>query len=267
MLHDASLLPGGGSLSEERESLLALFLEKDDFAIDRNVEKKPVITLRPEDRYKPFPLTDIQLAYMIGRDNASLGASNVSSHVYFEMDTVDLDFERYQNAWRKFVERHDMMRSVIFKTGQQMVLEHTPPFEVRYFDLRGETEERKQEILGEIREELRQKIKPVDVWPMYDIYLSRIDEHTYRMHVSLEGLNADVLSFQTMMVQVQNFYNNPDLELPPLELTFRDYVLSLTERRNMESYKQAQAYWRERIPTLAPGPVCPCWERTPWAPP
>ncbi|WP_303237282.1 non-ribosomal peptide synthetase [uncultured Bilophila sp.] len=257
MLHDASLLPGGGSLSEEQESLLALFLEKDDFAIDRNVEKKPVITLRPEDRYKPFPLTDIQLAYMIGRDNASLGASNVSSHVYFEMDTVDLDFERYQNAWRKFVERHDMMRSVIFKTGQQMVLEHTPPFEVRYFDLRGETEERKQEILGEIREELRQKIKPVDVWPMYDIYLSRIDEHTYRMHVSLEGLNADVLSFQTMMVQVQNFYNNPDLELPPLELTFRDYVLSLTERRNMESYKQAQAYWRERIPTLAPGPRMP----------
>lgn len=74
MLHDASLLPGGGSLSEEQESLLALFLEKDDFAIDRNVEKKPVITLRPEDRYKPFPLTDIQLAYMIGRDNASLGA-------------------------------------------------------------------------------------------------------------------------------------------------------------------------------------------------
>ena len=71
MLHDASLL------SEEQESLLALFLEKDDFAIDRNVEKKPVITLRPEDRYKPFPLTDIQLAYMIGRDNASLGASNV----------------------------------------------------------------------------------------------------------------------------------------------------------------------------------------------
>ena len=44
------------------------------------------------------------------------------------------------------------------------------------FDLRGETEARKQEILGEIREELRQKIKPVDVWPMYDIYLSRIDE-------------------------------------------------------------------------------------------
>lgn len=60
-----------------------------------------------------------------------------------------------------------------------------------------------------------------------------------------------------MMVQVQNFYNNPDLELPPLELTFRDYVLSLTERRNMESYKQAQAYWRERIPTLAPGPRMP----------
>ena len=62
MSYDASLLPGGSSLSEEQESLLALFLEKDDFAIE-NVEKNPVITLRPEDRYRPFPLTDIQLAY------------------------------------------------------------------------------------------------------------------------------------------------------------------------------------------------------------
>ena len=46
-------------------------------------------------------------------------------------------------------------------------------------------------------------------------------------------------------------------KLSPLELTFRDYVLSLAERRNMDSYRQAQTYWRERIPTLSPGPRMP----------
>ena len=257
MFDNGTLLPGGASLSEEQESLLAMFLEKDDFAIEKNEEKKPVIKLNPEDRYKPFPLTDIQLAYMIGRDNGSLGASNVSSHVYFEMDTDDLDFERYQEAWRKVVERHDMMRSVIYPNGQQQVLEHTPPFEVRYFDLSGESEDRRQQVLDEIREELRQKIKPVDVWPMYDVYVSRIDERTYRMHVSLEGLTVDVLSLPNMMTEIQNYYNNPELKLPELELTFRDYVMSLEDRRNLDSYKQAREYWRERIPTLAPGPRMP----------
>ena len=126
MQKDAPMFPGGISLSEEQESLLAMFLEKDDFILEGKDEKTPVIIPRPEDRYKPFPLTDIQLAYMIGRENGSLGASNVSSHVYFEMDTEDLDVERYTNAWRKIVARHDMMRCVIYKTGQQQILECLP---------------------------------------------------------------------------------------------------------------------------------------------
>lgn len=255
--HDKSLLPGGIGLSEEQESLLAMFLEKDDFALEKTEDKAPVIIPRPEDRYKPFPLTDIQLAYMIGRENGALGASNVSSHVYFEMDTEDLDVERYTLAWRRVVERHDMMRSVIYKTGQQQVLEHVPPFEVGYFDFSEKTEEERERSLMAIRDELRQKIKPVDVWPMYDVYVSRIDAHTFRMHVSLEGLNADVLSLPLMMKEVQDFYNDPALELPKLELTFRDYVLSLEERRNMESYRQARRYWLDRIPTLSPGPRMP----------
>ena len=257
MQNDTPMFPGGSSLSEEQESLLAMFLEKDDFTLERKDEKAPVIIPRPEDRYKPFPLTDIQLAYMIGRENGSLGASNVSSHVYFEMDTEDLDVERYTNAWRKIVARHDMMRCVIYKTGQQQILEHVPPFEVRYFDLSGKAEEERQRVLMEIRDELRQKIKPVDVWPMYDVYVSRIDEHTFRMHVSLEGLNADVLSLPLMMKELQAFYNDPSLTLPELELTFRDYVLSLEERRSMESYRQARQYWLDRIPTLSPGPRMP----------
>lgn len=257
MQNDTPMFPGGSSLSEEQESLLAMFLEKDDFTLERKDEKAPVIIPRPEDRYKPFPLTDIQLAYMIGRENGSLGASNVSSHVYFEMDTEDLDVERYTNAWRKIVARHDMMRCVIYKTGQQQILEHVPPFEVRYFDLSGKAEDERQRVLMEIRDELRQKIKPVDVWPMYDVYVSRIDEHTFRMHVSLEGLNADVLSLPLMMKELQAFYNDPSLTLPELELTFRDYVLSLEERRSMESYRQARQYWLDRIPTLSPGPRMP----------
>ena len=256
-MNNASLLPGGSSLTEEQEALLALFLEKEGVEKVEEVEQKPIIILKPEDRYKPFPLTDVQLAYVIGRENAALGMSDVSSHVYFELETRNLDLERYQNAWRKLIERHDMMRSIILPKGQQQVLEQVPPFEIQFFDLSKASEEEKQAKIEAIRDELGQAVKAVDVWPMYDIYVTRLDEESYRIHLSMEGLLGDVLSFNIILSEVKRFYEDPNLVLEPLDLTFRDYVLSLENRRNMDSYKAARAYWEERISTLAPAPAMP----------
>ena len=45
MQNDTPMFPGGSSLSEEQESLLAMFLEKDDFTLERKDEKAPVIIL------------------------------------------------------------------------------------------------------------------------------------------------------------------------------------------------------------------------------
>ena len=64
-MSSAPVLPGGSRLTEEQESLLAMFLEKEGVETVEAVERKPIIISRPEDRYKPFPLTDIQLAYVI----------------------------------------------------------------------------------------------------------------------------------------------------------------------------------------------------------
>ena len=198
-MSSAPVLPGGSRLTEEQESLLAMFLEKEGVETVEAVERKPIIISRPEDRYKPFPLTDIQLAYVIGRENASLGMSDVSSQVYFELETRHLDVPRYQEAWRKLIARHDMMRCVILPSGQQQVLEHVPAYEIAYFDLRGLGEEEKRERIEGIRDELGQAVKPADVWPMFDVYVTRLDEETYRIHLSLEGIFGDVLSLTTML--------------------------------------------------------------------
>ena len=256
-MSSAPVLPGGSRLTEEQESLLAMFLEKEGVETVEAVERKPIIISRPEDRYKPFPLTDIQLAYVIGRENASLGMSDVSSHVYFELETRHLDVPRYQEAWRKLIARHDMMRCVILPSGQQQVLEHVPAYEIAYFDLRGLGEEEKRERIEGIRDELGQAVKPADVWPMFDVYVTRLDEETYRIHLSLEGIFGDVLSLTTMLGETRRFYENPDFTPEPLDLTFRDYVLSLENRRNMDSYAKAREYWRERLPALAPAPAMP----------
>ena len=107
----------------------------------RSVPRKsplPVIQSAPEHRYLPFPLTDIQQAYWIGRgDTFPLG--KVSTHFYLEIDCSDLDIDRLNLALQKLIDRHDMLRAVILPSGQQQVLERITPYEIEVRDLRGES--------------------------------------------------------------------------------------------------------------------------------
>ena len=66
---------------------------------------------RPAENHEPFPLTDIQHAYWVGRSNA-LELGGVSTHVYLELERDGLDPRRLQDSLRKVIERHDMLRAL-----------------------------------------------------------------------------------------------------------------------------------------------------------
>ena len=54
----------------------------------------PLIVPAPSEKYTPFPLTDVQQAYWVGR-NASFELGNVATHVYHgDRICVGLDLER-----------------------------------------------------------------------------------------------------------------------------------------------------------------------------
>ncbi|MCB0214689.1 MAG: AMP-binding protein, partial [Anaerolineae bacterium] len=54
----------------------------------------------PEMRYKPFPLTEVQRAYWLGRSEAfELG--RVATHAYVEVEGTALDLARLEGAWQR----------------------------------------------------------------------------------------------------------------------------------------------------------------------
>src|SRR5712692_8290541 len=67
----------------------------------------PKIQADAAHRYEPFPLTDLQQAYWIGRTDA-VELGNIACHVYHEIDMVGLDLERFERAWQRLIARHDM---------------------------------------------------------------------------------------------------------------------------------------------------------------
>jgi pyochelin synthetase len=225
--------------------------------IDRG-ESSSLATIEPDPkrRYEPFPITDVQQAYWVGRQ-AAFEIGNVGNHGYIEVEATDLDLDRFNQALQRLIERHDMLRAIILPDGQQQVLEHVPPFEIKIVDLRGQDPQDQASQLEYIRRTLDHHMLPVEQWPAFELWISRLDERLVRLHLSAELLFVDAWSVTRLIHEFIRLYYEPDLLLPPLTLSFRDCVLAQASLENSPLFQRSRAYWLERLPSLPPAPDLP----------
>jgi amino acid adenylation domain-containing protein len=219
----------------------------------------PPLVPDPDGRTEPFPLTDIQQAYWVGRDS-TFELGGVAAHGYREIRVPHLDSERFTAALNRLVARHDMLRVVFHSDGTQQVLGTVPPYRMPRHDLRGLDPDTARARLGELRERLSHQVLDAGRWPLFEFAITLLDDET-RLHISTDALVVDVASSQILERELMRLYADPDAELAPLELSFRDYVLAELALRDTPRYRRALAYWRERLPSLAGGPALPLHRR------
>ncbi len=210
----------------------------------------------PENRHQPFSLTDIQQAYFLGRTGAfQLG--NISTHLYTEIDTVDLDLQWLERSWNQVIRRHDMLRAVFLSDGLQQILKEVPLYRIEVRDLSGEDPESAARKLEEIRRRMSHQVLPVDRWPIFEICATRLDSHRIRLHASFDAITIDMASRLVLLKEWSLFYQDPKLKLPPLELSFRDYVLHQVAMKSSPEARRARDYLFQRVETLPSGPELP----------
>ncbi len=211
-----------------------------------------------EQRYQPFLLNDIQQAYWLGRDQA-FELSNVASHLYAEFEGTDLDISRLELAWRQLIERHDMLRSIVRPDGQQQVMEQVPAYSIDVRDLRDLDTATVEALLVVSRQEMTAQVPPTDRWPLFQIRLHCLRSGRMRLHIWLDLLISDALSFRVILAEWFALYQHPHEPLPPLDITFRDYLLTeqVLREQDSASYTRARQYWLERLSTLPPAPALP----------
>ncbi|HSH12471.1 MAG TPA: AMP-binding protein, partial [Desulfurivibrionaceae bacterium] len=111
---------------------------------DRRGEKAvgsfPRIEADRDNLYRPFPLRDIQQAYWVGR-SGDFQLGNVATHLYLELESEALDLERFNLAWRRLIDRHDMLRAIVQPDGQQQILEQVPAYRIEVLDLWGKKDQ------------------------------------------------------------------------------------------------------------------------------
>ncbi|GIJ24431.1 non-ribosomal peptide synthetase [Micromonospora lutea] len=216
----------------------------------------PVWRDHPEARDEAFPLTDIQSAYLFGR-NPAFAYGAVSCHLYQEFEyPADLDPDRMRQAWDGLVRRHDALRTVIQEDGSQRVLPAPPRTGITVADLRGAPGDAVGETIARARDELSHRVHPTGERPMYELRLTLAADRSV-LHVSVDFMALDWLSLQRVLVELDSRYRQPDCVLPPVEATFRDYVLAERRLRDTDRYGRDRSYWLERIDQLPGAPALP----------
>jgi len=215
----------------------------------------PVVCPDPNRRYAPFPLTEVQQAYWLGRTGAfELG--KVSTHSYFEIERRQLDVRKLEDSWNRLIQRHDMMRVTI--SGQtQSVMNAVEPYQIQVLDLREQPADAASEALLSIREELSHQVLSIHKWPPFEIRAVIYGEDMVRLLVSFDNLIFDGSSMLFLFDEWARIYDDPDMELPQLALTFRDYVNTKLELENTAQYQKDREYWLERAATLPAAPGLP----------
>jgi amino acid adenylation domain-containing protein len=220
-------------------------------------EVLPEIVAAPDARYEPFPLTDIQHAYWIGR-TTGIELGDVGCHGYQEWDVDGLDTGRLAVAIDRLVRRHDMLRAIVTGDGRQRVLPEVPPYQVDVTDLRDVDPADRTARLDELRDHLSHQVLPADRWPLFDVRVTLVDETTARIHISFDLLIFDARSARIFTQELTRLYLDPDAPLPPMELTFRDYVLAeRAAQDNSPLYQASREYWQSRLADLPPAPELP----------
>jgi len=202
------------------------------------------VTHDEEARHEPFPLTDVQTAYLLGR-RESFGFGGVACHGYLEVRYPELDPARVEDAWNTLVKRHDMLRAVVERDGYQHVLPEVPRCSVPV-----------AESVEAVRAELGHRHYETDVWPLFDLRVTRRPDGDV-LHISMDSLIADWASAGVLLDELDQLLANPEAVLPPLEITFRDYLLAERGLRDTARYRADRDYWHARVDDLPRAPELP----------
>lgn len=210
---------------------------------------------QPEDIHIPFPLTNVQTAYLIGRDK-DFEMGGVSAHAYAEIET-SADIKRLEQSLQSVIKRHPMLRSIILPDGTQQVLEEVPEYEISVTDISHLNSNEQESFLEKETNEMSHRVFEPDKWPLFEFKAFRISTKLHLLCIGFDAIIADAASLQTMGKELMDYYHNPNLQLPELEFSFRDYVLAWEEFKQSETYKADRAYWLNKLDSFPLAPVLP----------
>jgi acyl transferase domain-containing protein len=232
-------------------SALAAFI---DTSQKREQATNIIVCIHDEvNKYQPFPLTELQMAYVIGR-NENLLFGGVSGHIYMEIETR-FDIMRIEESLNKVIARHPMLHTIIYDNGTQQIMKDVPRYRIKIYDASNNSDCEREKMVLNKRRELSQHVLPLGQWPMFEVEAFRLSDHSAYIFIGIDVLIADGGSLAILGNEILAFYNEPECSLPKPQINMRDYVVTLMKLKENELYERDKAFWLAKMTTLPPAPI------------
>lgn len=202
-----------------------------------------------EQEQPAFPVTPIQLAYILGRsEDYELG--NINAQYYVEFETDNLDIKRFESSINYVISRNDMFYTLVYANGSQQVMSHKP-----YYSVEAESIISFDKFI-EVREKWKNHRYELGSWPMFHIQVSRPEAEKYIIHFSYDCILMDGWSSHIFLHTIFEAYSGKTIVFP--DFTFRDYILSEEKWNKVKGYGvYDRKYWEDKARILPPAPKLP----------
>jgi len=156
-----------------------------------------------------------------------------------------VDRKRLEQAWRALVKRHEVLRTSFEMTEDELVqiIHEDVDFSVPYIDAEASGRNSKDDI----REIIEGFVKPFDLSkaPLLRVSLVKtaVEEHLLLVdfhHIIGDGTSGDILAFELPRLYA-------GVELPPLELRYRDYSEWQNTLLDSGRLDREETYWLDRF--------------------
>ncbi|WP_294845707.1 amino acid adenylation domain-containing protein, partial [uncultured Gilliamella sp.] len=215
--------------------------------VNEQIEHQQLVIADLANRYQPFPLTEVQRAYWMGQSPGL--PLNCGTHYLVELAGENIDLQRLTVAWNKLVARHDMLHATVTEQAEQHILPEWPLYTIpqsQHNDL--------AEIKSKVTEWWQQQQAKKHSLP-FAMHAFNYAEQGCYLAIIFNYMNLDGFSIKLLLKELASFYQDLDIQLPKLTLSFRDYVTQVSHAP--QAIQRAESYWRERMATLPAAPQLP----------
>ena len=193
------------------------------------------------------PLTPVQRAAWLDR-LAAFELGGVTPLWYLEVDLVDADLPRYVDAWRRLVERHEALRTVLGGDGRHRAVLEPPPWDLPVDDLRALPHDAREAELADLRTRILAAERDPLRWPLFTVRMVRMDDSRTRVFLGVDQFAVDRSGLDLLGADLAALYAG---QARPVAEAPDPHVLG------SEVLTRSRSYWRDRIGDLPPAPQPP----------
>ena len=229
----------------------------DVLASKKEAEVKKLVKYEPdqENHNAPFPLNEIQSAYVMGM-NVEFELGGFTTQYYTEVEG-DYDYNRLNQAFVEVIKHQPALRTTIDDITSQHVREDIEKCQVLYEDISRCGDEEQEKIMQEWRASMSKHEFSLEEFPYVIIKAFQCAAHKLRICFLVECVCIDGAGLVMLLEELSHFYEHPERPLKPITFTFRDYQMARVKEQEKKQYEIDKKFWLSKVDSIPLGPELP----------